>query len=146
MLFTTIGFLAMLTIPVQRLGTGAPPILAVVARRHNANITGDARTRKPDGVCHGPDGQRDSPVNFATANTEVIAATVAEEGNFVRGAKHLSEDVARQPANTQPEGPKPFEVGVNLATAPGKVVFRNDLIELIADTARDWGRSPVNSS
>ena len=73
-----------------------------------------------------------SPSNFATTNPEVIAATVAEGGqNFVRGAKHLSEDVARKTANTQPEGPKPFEVGVNLATAPGKVVFRNDLIELI---------------
>lgn len=73
-----------------------------------------------------------SPSNFATTNADVISATVAQKGqNLVRGIKHLSEDIARKTGNPQPSGPQPFEVGINLATAPGKVVYRNDLIELI---------------
>jgi len=73
-----------------------------------------------------------SPSNFALTNPDVISATIAENGqNLARGAKNLSEDVTRKIGTAQPAGPLPFEVGRNLATTPGKVVFRNDLIELI---------------
>lgn len=73
-----------------------------------------------------------APSNFPLTNPDVVAATVAEGGqNLLRGAKHLSEDLAAKSGPAQPTGTQPFEVGVNLATAPGKVVFRNDLIELI---------------
>jgi polyhydroxyalkanoate synthase len=73
-----------------------------------------------------------APSNFPATNPDVISATVAENGqNLVRGAQHLSEDIARRIGTAQPQGPQPFEVGRNMATTPGKVVFRNDLIELI---------------
>jgi polyhydroxyalkanoate synthase len=76
-----------------------------------------------------------SPSNFAMTNPDVIAATVAEQGqNLVRGAKNLGEDTSKRTETVQPDGPQPFEVGRNLATTPGKVVFRNDLIELIQYT------------
>ncbi|SNR63798.1 PHA/PHB synthase family protein [Puniceibacterium sediminis] len=73
-----------------------------------------------------------APSNFVLTNPEVISATLAEHGqNLVRGANHLAEDIARRAGMPQEAGPQPFEVGRNLATTPGKVVFRNDLIELI---------------
>ena len=73
-----------------------------------------------------------APSNFALSNPEVVAATVAEKGqNLVRGAKNFVEDLSLKLGLTDPDGPRPFEVGRNLATTPGKVVFRNSLIELI---------------
>lgn len=73
-----------------------------------------------------------APSNFALTNPDVIAATMAEQGqNMVRGASNLTEDVLRKTGTSQSAGPQPFEVGRNLATSPGKVVFRNNLIELI---------------
>ncbi len=78
-----------------------------------------------------------SPSNFAPSNPDVISATITSHGqNLVQGAKNLAEDFARQtgavqPSLVQPAADQPFEVGRNLATTPGKVVFRNDLIELI---------------
>ncbi|PIL20115.1 hypothetical protein P775_10630 [Puniceibacterium antarcticum] len=73
-----------------------------------------------------------APSNSPLTNPDVIAATRAENGqNLVRGAQHLAQDIARKNANAPADGPQPFEVGRNLATTPGKVVLRNDLIELI---------------
>lgn len=73
-----------------------------------------------------------APSNSALINPEVITATVASGGqNLIRGMRHLSEDVARKNGNYQQEAPQAFEIGVNFATAAGKVVFRNELIELI---------------
>lgn len=73
-----------------------------------------------------------APSNFAVTNPDVISATLAEQGqNLVRGAQNLAEDARRKFETSQPAGPQPFEVGRNLATTPGKVVFRNELIELI---------------
>ncbi|PWR01279.1 poly-beta-hydroxybutyrate polymerase [Meridianimarinicoccus roseus] len=76
-----------------------------------------------------------APSNFAVTNPDVISATLTEQGqNLVRGARQLAEDMARRTTAEQPTGPQLFETGSNLATTPGKVVFRNDLIELIQYT------------
>ena len=73
-----------------------------------------------------------APSNFAPTNPDVISATITEQGqNLVRGAKNLFDDVIAKTNNALPEDPHPFEVGHNLAVTPGKVVLRNDLIELI---------------
>ncbi len=73
-----------------------------------------------------------APSNFAATNPDVISATLAQGGqNLARGAKTLSEDMAHQAGAAQPDGPHPFAPGRNMAVTPGKVVFRNDLIELI---------------
>jgi polyhydroxyalkanoate synthase subunit PhaC len=73
-----------------------------------------------------------APSNFAATNPEVISATREQLGqNLVRGARNLSEDIARRSGQQGSAGPQAFEVGRNLAATPGKVVFRNHLIELI---------------
>lgn len=76
-----------------------------------------------------------APSNFAMTNPDVISATLAEHGqNLGRGAKNLTEDLVAKTGTAHAPGPQAFEVGRNLATTPGKVVFRNDLIELIQYT------------
>ncbi len=75
-----------------------------------------------------------SPSNFLATNPELLRTTWTAEGeNLVRGMKMLAEDIEAGGGNIkirQSSGGK-FELGVNLATTPGKVVFRNDLIELM---------------
>ncbi|MBW0004546.1 MAG: class I poly(R)-hydroxyalkanoic acid synthase, partial [Hyphomicrobiales bacterium] len=75
-----------------------------------------------------------SPSNFVALNPELIRATIDENGaNLVRGARMLAEDVEAGGGelSLRQTDARNFEVGVNLATTPGKVVLRNDLIELI---------------
>lgn len=75
-----------------------------------------------------------SPSNFLATNPELLKETWATNGdNLVRGAAFLAEDIEAGKGTlkiTRYDASK-FEVGVNLATSPGKVVFRNNLIELI---------------
>jgi polyhydroxyalkanoate synthase subunit PhaC len=73
-----------------------------------------------------------SPANFPVTNPEVQAATLAERGaNFRRGAAHLFDDVERALTGAPPAGAEAFVVGETVATARGKVIYRNRLIELI---------------
>ncbi len=73
-----------------------------------------------------------SPANYLASNPEVLALTQAEQGqNLVRGLQHMVEDVQRTLDGAAPAGTEDFEVGKVLAVTPGKVVFRNELIELI---------------
>jgi polyhydroxyalkanoate synthase len=73
-----------------------------------------------------------SPSNFLVTNPEVLARTRAEGGmNFVRGAQNLVEDWDRAISGRGPAGVDAFQVGRNVAVTPGKVVYRNRLIELI---------------
>jgi polyhydroxyalkanoate synthase len=71
-----------------------------------------------------------SPSNYLATNPEVLRATLETNAeNLVKGLKRLAEDVAKGQI-TQTDY-KAFEVGKNLATTPGKVVFQNDLMQLI---------------
>ncbi|MEP3329132.1 alpha/beta fold hydrolase [Sedimentitalea sp.] len=73
-----------------------------------------------------------SPSNFPLTNPQVLAQTYSQGGmNLVRGWQNFIEDAARMNAGKKPVGAEAFEVGRNLATAKGKVVYRNRLIELI---------------
>ncbi|MGC1577346.1 MAG: class I poly(R)-hydroxyalkanoic acid synthase [Beijerinckiaceae bacterium] len=75
-----------------------------------------------------------SPTNFVALNPELIRATIEQNGaNLVRGVQMLAEDVEAGGGELKlrQTDAGTFEVGVNLATTPGKVVLRNDLIELI---------------
>ncbi len=75
-----------------------------------------------------------SPSNFLATNPELIRQTLSQSGeNLVRGMKMLAEDVdaGKGELKVRMTDPGRFEVGVNMAVTPGKVVFRNDLIELI---------------
>jgi polyhydroxyalkanoate synthase len=75
-----------------------------------------------------------SPTNFAMTNPEVMRTTLKSGGaNLVRGAKILSDDIVRGGGRLTPElsDRSAFEVGRNLATTPGKVIFQNDVMQLI---------------
>ena len=75
-----------------------------------------------------------SPSNFIGTNPELLRATLEESGeNLVRGLKMLAEDIEAGKGNLRirQSDARAFKLGVNMATTPGKVIFRNELIELI---------------
>src|SRR5215207_6154972 len=75
-----------------------------------------------------------SPSNFLLTNPELIRETLRENGaNLVRGMTMLAEDIQAGGGELKIRQTDPgnFKIGVNIATTPGKVIFRNDLIELI---------------
>ncbi len=73
-----------------------------------------------------------SPSNHFLTNPEVLARTQAEAGvNLLRGAQHFVEDWVRHASGEKPVGSEAFVVGRDVAVTPGKVVFRNRLVELI---------------
>jgi polyhydroxyalkanoate synthase len=74
-----------------------------------------------------------SPSNFVFTNPEVLRLTMQTNGeNLVKGLDHLLEDLDRgggQLAIRQTADA--FRVGENIALTPGKVIFRNELVELL---------------
>jgi polyhydroxyalkanoate synthase subunit PhaC len=73
-----------------------------------------------------------SPANYLATNPELLDATRAEAGqNLVRGFGHWLEDVQSALGGKKQGGTGNFVLGRNIAATPGKVVLRNDLIELI---------------
>ncbi len=73
-----------------------------------------------------------SPVNFPVTNPEVFEATVREGGaNLLRGAARLADDIERRAAGLPEAGGEAYRPGIEVAATPGRVVFRNRLIELI---------------
>jgi polyhydroxyalkanoate synthase len=87
-----------------------------------------------------------SPANFIATNPDVLDKTVNEGGmNLVRGFQNFIEDWERSVSGARPVGAEQFAVGVNVAVSPGKVVFRNRLIELIqyAPTTSEVRPEPI---
>ena len=73
-----------------------------------------------------------SPSNNPFTNPEVIDRTLNSGGmNFVQGVQNWLEDVSRVAIGRPPVGTESVVVGRDVAVTPGKVVFRNHLIELI---------------
>ncbi len=75
-----------------------------------------------------------APANFPATNPEVLKATVEEKGeNLVRGLENLLRDLERGKGTllVQQTDMEAFKVGENLATTPGKVVFQNEVMQLI---------------
>ncbi len=73
-----------------------------------------------------------SPSNFPLTNPEIIAATVRERGqNLIEGSTHFTQDLMQTLTQEHKPAPEGFQIGTDLACTPGKVVFRNDLFELI---------------
>ena len=75
-----------------------------------------------------------SPSNFVLTNPELLRETLSSNGaNLVRGMHMLSEDIQAGHGNLKirQSDPSGFDVGRNLALTPGKVVFQNELMQLI---------------
>ena len=75
-----------------------------------------------------------APSNFVLTNPEVLRATIDSGGeNLVNGLKHVLEDLERGKGRLMIKMTDldAFEVGGNIAVTPGKVVFQNDLMQLI---------------
>ncbi len=75
-----------------------------------------------------------APSNFALTNPEVFRETIASGGqNLVKGLNNLLDDIERGNGQLKISmtDSKAFELGVNIATTPGHVVFQNDLMQLI---------------
>jgi len=87
-----------------------------------------------------------APSNFALTNPEVFRETVASGGqNLVKGLNNLLGDIERGGGQLRISmtDAKAFELGVNIATTPGKVVFQNELMQLIQyepTTKKAWKR------
>jgi polyhydroxyalkanoate synthase len=75
-----------------------------------------------------------SPTNFVLTNPELLRETFTSNAdNLVRGMHMLAEDIENGGGELKirQSDASMFEVGRNLATTPGKVIFQNDLIQLI---------------
>src|SRR5882672_9751892 len=75
-----------------------------------------------------------APTNFVLTNPEVLKATIETGGkNLLDGLNHLLQDIDRGDGKLaiSMTDPKAFKMGGNVASTPGKVVFQNDLMQLI---------------
>jgi polyhydroxyalkanoate synthase len=75
-----------------------------------------------------------APSNFVLTNPEVLRETLSSSGdNLVRGMKMLAEDIeaGHGSLRIRQSDPDNLVVGVNMATTPGKVIFQNELMQLI---------------
>jgi polyhydroxyalkanoate synthase len=73
-----------------------------------------------------------SPSNFLATNPEILRRTMEKGGaNLVTGFQNMLEDWERKIGGKKPVGTEKFVVGRDVAVTPGKVVYRNRLIELI---------------
>ncbi len=75
-----------------------------------------------------------SPSNFPLTNPEVLRETLATNAeNLVQGMSLLAEDMKKSGdlLKISQTDVGAFEVGRNLATTPGKVIYQNDIFQLI---------------
>lgn len=73
-----------------------------------------------------------SPSNFVATNPELLAATRAERGeNLRRGIANWLQDLSSLAGVAPRPRDDRYQPGRDVAITPGRVVYRNDLIELI---------------
>lgn len=75
-----------------------------------------------------------APTNFVLTNPEVLEETVRTRGeNLIKGLQNLLEDLERGKGelNISTTDYNAFKLGENIAATPGKVVYQNDLMQLI---------------
>jgi len=85
-----------------------------------------------------------APSNFALTNPQVLRETLASGGqNLVKGLDNLLSDIEKGGISMTDE--KAFKLGKNVATTPGKVVFQNELMQLIqyVPTTKEVWRTPL---
>jgi len=74
-----------------------------------------------------------APTNFILTNPEVLRVTLQSNGeNLVKGLDNLLDDLERGKGQLSiRQSADAFKIGENIATTPGKVIFRNELLELL---------------
>ena len=78
-----------------------------------------------------------SPTNFAVTNPQVIRETIEKNGkNLVQGLHNIARDINPKTGTfrIRMTDEEAFEPGRNVATTPGKVIYQNELIQLIQYT------------
>lgn len=76
-----------------------------------------------------------SPSNAPMLNPEILAETARTGGrNLTEGAAHFAHDALKTLTGQRDPAPEGYQIGHDLACTPGKVVYRNDLMELIQYT------------
>ena len=90
-----------------------------------------------------------SPTNFVLTNPEVCEEVLKSKGqNLIKGMQNFLEDLEDSPLEAfkmRQTDSDAFTLGVNLANTPGKIVYQNDLIQLIhyAPTHKKQHEVPV---
>ncbi|MGE0484245.1 MAG: PHA/PHB synthase family protein [Gammaproteobacteria bacterium] len=89
-----------------------------------------------------------APTNFALTNPQVLHATIESGGrNLLDGLKNFLEDIDPRDGRlrTRMVDSSAFELGRNIAVTPGKVVFQNELMQLIqySPTTAEVDRRPL---
>ena len=89
-----------------------------------------------------------APSNFVMTNPEVLRATIESRGeNLLNGLKNLLGDLERGKGRLaiSMTDMAAFKIGENVATTPGKVIYQNELIQLLqyAPTTETVKRRPL---
>jgi polyhydroxyalkanoate synthase len=73
-----------------------------------------------------------APTNFLATNPAALKRAFDTAGvSLAKGARNLADDLVNNEGRPRQVDTRPFEVGRNLAATPAKVVYRNDLMELL---------------
>ncbi len=75
-----------------------------------------------------------APTNFAMTNPDVLKATVQSKGeNLQKGMENFARDMERGDGTLKisQTDTKAFEIGRDIATAPGKVIYENEIMQLL---------------
>ncbi|MGH8929289.1 MAG: PHA/PHB synthase family protein [Egibacteraceae bacterium] len=73
-----------------------------------------------------------APTNFLLTNPDALKKAFETGGiSVVRGMRNFIDDLANNQGRPRQVDTSSFQLGENLAATPGRVVFRNDLMELI---------------
>lgn len=94
----------------------------------------DPHTRKKAEFYVQQIGNALAPSNFVLTNPEVMRKTLASNGeNLVRGMQMLAEDIeaGRGSLRIRQSDPANMVVGEQMATTPGKVIYQNEIMQLI---------------
>ncbi|MEH6579138.1 MAG: alpha/beta fold hydrolase [Amphritea sp.] len=86
-----------------------------------------------------------SPYNYIHSNPEILARTVAEKGENLRRGMQIAHEDRQNELENKPQISRQHRPGKEVAVTPGKVVYRNRLIELIQyePQTKDVSKNPV---
>jgi len=126
----------------------------LIAARHLHNVVGsveglDEQTKKKVDFYTRQYIDALAPTNFVMTNPEVLRETVESGGqNLVKGLANLLEDMGRgngKSLRIKMTDPNAFKLGENIANTKGKVVYQNELMQLLqySPTTETVFRTPL---